>query len=238
VLDDSRQILKRIYYGKRNGTDSTGMGTITVSPATNPFTSDKYIAFYVNIPMDDNTEGMHFRWNFGDDTTHVTTINSNVVHTYPGYATYTYTVTITSPYYPAKTITGTVTTTATPDPGSSPHVTATSLDNGTGTIEAVQFYTGSTLVYSFTQAQMESGTITVPPGSYTVVVGVSGQQYNESLGTGYKRAVMYSNNTYQACAPFLGTPYHQHYSFGVNLTVSGISSLNFALDTSNCDPIP
>ncbi|QKJ28999.1 PKD domain-containing protein [Mucilaginibacter mali] len=232
VFDNDHNMVKRMSYVNRNGADPADLGTATVGTSS----SDKTVNFYVGIPDADNHTGLRYRWNFGDDTTHVTTMSGIISHVYPAYSTYNYTLTISSPYYPDETITGSVTTSAIPDPGSYPLVTATGLGDGTGTITAVQFYQGSTLAYSFSQAQMESGTVYVAPGNYTVIISVDGQQYNESLGTGYKRAVVYYNGVEHDCTPFAGHSFHQNYSFSVDLTSSGITSLIFALDTTNCTP--
>jgi hypothetical protein len=182
-LDQDRNIvLKNTYLTPSNLRDF--VPTISTYPASG-FVTGSAITFTPMSVGDSCTVAANkYTWNFGDSTAHVMTTSSHALsHTYTAIGTYPVTLTITSDYFPTKVLTENLTVTV-PPPTSVPLQYINNAPSKAA-ISSVSFYQGSTLIATFSAAQLNTSHVT--SGTYTikVVMTTTSALYDVATNSGY-----------------------------------------------------
>lgn len=159
AFDQDKQILLKKTYIK-DGTSHAVVLNSTLSSNTN---GQSILNFNASGSGYSTTEGMTFDWNFGDGTTGITTSAGTTSHTFTKAGTYTVKVTLNSPFYSKKDTTLNVNVQAT----FPVYYTKNTIS---GRVTSLQLYQNGLMVYNFSEANLISGSFTVPQGIYDVKI--------------------------------------------------------------------
>ena len=172
-----------------------------------------------------------YTWTFGDGTAPVqTSTTTSPLHLYTLPGTYIANLTATSAIYGQLKVNDTITVAA----GANTNLFYTNTTTGNGHIANVAFYNGSTLVASFTEAQLQAGTAQVLKGSYTmkITMAAGSDQYPDGSGKGYTSILETGDGTTGSCQEYSSTNF---YSFSIN--ISSTNNLTISVSTADqCSP--
>jgi PKD repeat protein len=201
----------------------------------NPFISSPGNV-YANTPVNfswagfDNCEsaGATVNWNFGDGGTASTSMIGAPAHTYTSTGTYTVSATGVSPIFGTKVLTEAVTV-------QQQQITF-SFTNTTNVANFnidIGIYNGSTEVYDFSGYTLANTPATIAPGTYTIVVTVTGGSlYNGTTGTGYSGILLNGNCVYQ-CQDYTS---NNRATFS-NVNLSTCTTINLSVNRLTCQQL-
>jgi hypothetical protein len=226
AYDQDKNIVQRkIYASAANETNFTAPAITGAATAFNGVSA----SWGMGTPVYNScitASGVTYTWNFGDNTTPLTTSSYYPVsHAYAANGSYTITLTASSPAYGSKASTLAVTV-------STLTQTAISYNNYTtgSSITSVVFaqHSTGTTMYNLTAAQLTAG-YTITPDTYDITVYVTGPQYSSSTGQGYKSVALSAGSDISDCLLYTGSA----------LTASGVNlahepSANFSMYTGIC----
>lgn len=120
--------------------------------------------------------GITYTWNFGDGTTPIVVNTSDdQQHVFSATGTYNVSLTIDAPGYGIKSFSKPVTISpAPPPPPNTVSVLYSNYSSMGGSLNEVNFYQSNVLKYTFTDAQLSTGTVMIPDGMYNVFVTTTG----------------------------------------------------------------
>jgi YD repeat-containing protein len=146
-------------------------------------------------------EGVTVTWSFNDGSPSVTgSLYNNISHVFPSNGSWTVTETLSSPLL--GSVSGSITVLVTSLPYTKINYSNTCAINTKGQSEifTVKFLQGSTVMYTFTTAQLVAGA-TVAPGPYTIQITPIGAKYSPTVLYGYSGVAYLGHNTSQ-CFPW------------------------------------
>jgi len=194
VYDQDKNIVqKKTYITPADKQAFLNANSFTISGTRN--SKNEY---YINSPItftagsitSCNADGITYTWHFSDGPDVVTTTPA-LSHTFTSVGSKTVSLTTSSPFFGSET-----TTTQTIVLGNNVIVVANNSTTGATGFDDFYFYQGTTLLYTFTAAQVSGGaTSEVPRGVYNITVAAHGPGYVAHLGTGYLSILMQDDVT-------------------------------------------
>lgn len=222
VYDQTKQIIAKKTYVTAGAIQNFNNSYLYLGESSISPTTATSVAFNVGNLLNSaySLDGLTVNWNFGDGNT-ATGITATHVYTTAG--NYSPSVTLNSPFYGQRTLTGgkiTVTNPAPPPPKTIPLYYYENA--GSSKITSLQFYQGTTLVYSFSESDLLGGR-TILQGNYSIKVAFS------KLGTTFKSISYTDGNTLSGCFPSTTTS-----PTTISLDLTNSNSISFTVDTATC----
>ncbi|MBD1363808.1 PKD domain-containing protein [Mucilaginibacter sp. ZT4R22] len=222
AMDQDKNIVQKNTYFTPADIQSFTSSVISTSGS---FISGSPVSFSVFPGTACTAGGVTVDWTFGDGTSATGTtglISPN--HTYASAGTYYVNATVHSPLL-GDVILPQITVTVYPGTVALSYASYTF---GNGDITTVLFKIGSTIMYSFTGAQLN--TAVVNQGNYTIVVQLSGgTHYNSGTGLGYN-SVSLEGSCISACSSWVS---NNTYTYSANIT--SCTALSFTVSQFGCD---
>jgi hypothetical protein len=213
AYDQDHNIVQRSTY--ISPADIVSFNTLAIFQ-NGTITSNQPVAFSVTGPP--ATANTTVAWYFGDNTPIVyTSLSTSPTHTYSGFGPYTVSATATSPFFSTKIATKAITV----QPANITMAYSSGLPTGAGSLTSVAFQQNGVTVKTFTNTQLNGGTI--PQGIYTIVVTISNPTNSRTYSINLSASCWNSCQTYTASTS---------YSFSANL--SSCTTLNFSMSPSIC----
>ncbi|MDB5025955.1 MAG: hypothetical protein JWP78_3710 [Mucilaginibacter sp.] len=223
---DKNIVLKKTYLTPNNVKDFTAP-VINYSPRVltstdPPLTTTTAIAFSASYIDPFVSDGLTYTWDFGDGTGIVTTTSIAPAHTYATANTYTVKLTVSSPYFGSKS--------AAPITITILQAVATlSYNNYAATAGITSVNFSGPHSYSYTANQIQQGTATVIPGTYTVTIVPFGSKYDPTFGKGYTN-IVFADGANGYCLGYTGS------NFTFTWTVIANHTLNFSVYNNGTCP--
>jgi len=197
VYDQDKNIVqKKAYITAADKQNFTGGNSFSFSGSGENINGEYYpnspFTFIAGPPTMCYTDGITYTWHFSDGPDIVTTTPS-LSHSFTTVGTKTVSVTMSSPFFGQQT-TPTQSITIT----NNLYVTTQNSTTGGTGFDDVDFYQGGSLVYHFTQANIDAGTAIVPRGIYTIIVTAHGSAYVSHTGSGYASVSLHQGQTSNA----------------------------------------
>ena len=217
AYDQDHNILQKKTYVNQSDRVAFGQGIMHATGVGGSINTNTPVSLSINLPDACLSSDFTYTWHYGDGSAPVqTTLATAPSHLYRLPGTYTDTLVINSPALGQKTYTLSFSVPA----GTKTNLTYFNYTTANGNIATVAFYTGATLIASFTAAQLLAGTAQITKGSYTMKITMAtGSQpypYPPPSGTGgYGGLTETGDGPVNVCQSYSST---NAYSFSINLT--------------------